>query len=371
MQPFVVPVVDIAPYLGAVPRLGEDLGEDLDGARAAERAAVAEALYSACATAGFVQITGHGVPDDVIAGLAAAMDAFFGQDLEIKQTYRTPPEINRGYAPPRSESLSLSLGVEQASRMNDFFEAFNVGSEAADYPDLELPPSEYAPNVWPRSEPGFRAETFRAAVEAYFAQAGRVARVLTRIFADALDTDPEVFAGATSHSIDVLLFLNNYALPEGAVDVDGDLIGMGEHTDYGIVTVLWADQVPGLQVLGTDQTWHDVQPADGALLVNLGDLTARWTNDRWRSTLHRVKPPVVDGRIMRRRSAAYFHDGNIDAVISTLPSCVEESADPAVGSPYAPITVGEHLAAKLAGSRAGVANTGAGSEAERVLSARN
>ena len=113
--------------------------------------------------------------------------------------------------------------------------------------------------------------------------------------------------------------MNNYALPPGEIVLDGDLIGMGEHTDYGIVTVLWADQVRGLQVLAADGSWNDVSPLPGALLVNLGDLTNRWTNERWKSTLHRVKPPIVDGTIKRRRSAAFFHDGNIDAVISALP----------------------------------------------------
>jgi isopenicillin N synthase-like dioxygenase len=158
--------------------------------------------------------------------------------------------------------------------------------------------------------------------------------------------------------------MNNYALPPGEVELDGDLTGMGEHTDYGIVTVLWADRVAGLQVLGRDGEWHEVMPAEGALLINLGDLMARWTNDRWMSTLHRVKPPIVDGAIKRRRSAAFFHDGNVDAVISTLPTCVGD------GSPYSPITIGAHIQAKLAGSRAGVANADAEREAARVLAAR-
>jgi len=119
-------------------------------------------------------------------------------------------------------------------------------------------------------------------------------------------------------------------------------------------------------VLGGDGVWHDVQPAEGALLVNLGDLTARWTHERWRSTLHRVQPPVVDGRIVRRRSAAYFHDGNFDALIETIASC--RGAD---GSGDPPIRVADHLAAKLAGSRAGTPNTAAGREAERLKAARD
>ncbi|MFI1912163.1 isopenicillin N synthase family dioxygenase [Nocardia sp. NPDC020380] len=341
---FQVPVIDITPYMGG--------GDD------AQRKAVARQIDEAARTVGFMQIAGHGVPPEVIDRFAAALDSFFVLGLEVKQAYRTPPEINRGYSPPKSESLSLSLGVESATRMNDFFEAFNVGVTGADYPGLELPKIDYAENLWPSEAP-----EFEAAVTAYFTEAARVARTLTTIFADALDLPAGFFDRFTDHSVDVLR-MNNYALPPGTVDLDGDLTGMGEHTDYGIVTVLWADQAPGLQVLGADDAWHDVQPADGALLVNLGDLMARWTNERWLSTLHRVKPPIVDGTIQRRRSAAYFHDGNIDALIETLPSCIGE------GSRYEPVTVADHIRAKLAGSRGLQSNTNAPREAARVLAAQ-
>ncbi|MCW2551121.1 MAG: isopenicillin synthase family oxygenase, partial [Mycobacterium sp.] len=111
---FAVPVVDISPYV----RGGSD----------AERAAVAAAMDEACRTVGFIQVVGHGVPTAVGDGLAAAMDSFFARSLEVKKSWRTPPEVNRGYSPPKTESLSLSLGVESATRMNDFFEAFNVGA---------------------------------------------------------------------------------------------------------------------------------------------------------------------------------------------------------------------------------------------------
>ncbi len=344
---FHVPTVDITPYV-------------TDGTAEA-RAEVARQIDAACRTVGFIQITGHAIPDAVTDGLTDAMDRFFALPLEAKKTYRTPPQINRGYSPPKSESLSLSLGVEQASRMNDFFEAFNVGAGQADYPDAPgLPQPDYAANVWP-AVPAFEEQ-----VQTYFGEASRVARTMTRIFADALGLDPAFFDSRTDHSLDVMR-MNNYALPPGTdVTLDGDLVGMGEHTDYGIVTVLWADQVKGLQVLGADGSWNDVQPADGALLINLGDVTARWTNERWMSTLHRVKPPVIDGTIERRRSAAFFHDGNVDALIRTLPSCVD-AEHPDL---YEPITVGDHIRAKLAGSRAGKANEQAERESARVLASR-
>ncbi|WP_432487248.1 isopenicillin N synthase family dioxygenase [Kineococcus sp. SYSU DK018] len=343
--PFEVPAVDISPYV--------------HGGSPAERAAVAAAMDAACRTVGFVQVTGHGVPDATTAGLVGAIDEFFALPLDVKRRYVAPKGVNRGYTPPRSESLSLSLGVEAASRMNDFFEAFNTGAAVSDYPGVELDPAVYPEDLWPDEElvPGFRAR-----VQAWEAEAGRVARTLTTVFADALGLEPGWFDRVTGHSLDVLR-MNNYALPPGTVELDGDLTGMGEHTDYGIVTVLWADRVAGLQVLGPDGTWHDVQPAEDALLVNLGDAMARWTNERWTSTLHRVKPPIVDGTIERRRSAAFFHDGDVDAVVAALPGCVAPGEEPL----YPPVTIGEHIAAKLAGSRAGRANTAAQREAARVL----
>ncbi|AFA75973.1 oxidoreductase, 2OG-Fe(II) oxygenase superfamily [Gordonia polyisoprenivorans VH2] len=341
---FHVPAIDISAYV--------------TGAAPAEKAAVAAAVDDACRRVGFMQILGHGIDENTLDGLRTSMDDFFALDSATKSAYRVP-DANRGYSPPKSESLSLSLGVESATRMNDFFEAFNVGVEARSFPALDLDEADYGINVWPRELPGFHT-----AVDAYLAEAGRVARTLTTIFCDALGLPDGYLDDLTDHSIDVLR-MNNYALPEGTVDLDGELTGMGEHTDYGIVTVLWADQVAGLQVLDSAGHWHDVCPMDGALLVNLGDLTARITNDQWMSTLHRVKPPIVDGTIRRRRSAAFFHDGNVDAVVQTAAPFIDGAGGPA----YEPIVVRDHIAAKLAGSRQGRKNPRAQREAGRVLAA--
>jgi len=170
---FAVPVVDIAPYV-------------TDGSPQ-ERARTAAAMDEACRTVGFLQVVGHGVPEEATDGLAAAMDGLFGLPLEVKGGYRTPPEVNRGYSPPKSESLSLSLGVESATRMNDFFEAFNVGAAASWFPGLDVPQPDYAENTWP-DVPGFRD-----AVLAYFHHAARVAQRLTTVFADDLGLPPGFF----------------------------------------------------------------------------------------------------------------------------------------------------------------------------------
>jgi isopenicillin N synthase-like dioxygenase len=338
-----VPVIDIAAF-----RTGS----------APERAAIARAVDRAATRVGFMQITGHGIPADVLDGLTGAMDAFFALPLEEKTATRPASKaVNRGYTAPKTERLSHSLGVYSA---DDLFEAFNIGSQAADFPGLGLPEEHYPANLWPSLTTGFRDR-----VTGWFEHAEGVSRTMTDIFALALDLPDGFFHRYQDHSIDVLR-MNNYQLPlEDAVLEPGQL-GMGAHTDYGIVTVLWADPVRGLQILDTDGDWHDVVPAPGVLLINLGDLLARWTNDRWISTMHRVLAPIdADGRLYRRRSAAYFHDGNHDAVIATLPGCASAGRP----SPYEPVTVADHLVQKLAGSRGLALNTDAEREAARLRTA--
>lgn len=345
MSTFHVPTVDISAYVG--------------DSSPAERAACAAALDEACRSVGFIQVTGHGVPDDVIAGLASAMDDFFAQDLDVKKRDRTAHHINRGYSPPRSESLSLSLGVESAGKMNDFFEAFNVGEEYTAEIMAKYPAGSYPANLWPD------VPLFRERVSRYYAEARRVAHTLCTGFEDTIGLPRGFFADRAREPMSVLR-MNNYALPEGSVSLDGELRGMGEHTDFDIVTVLWADRVAGLQVLGHDGIWHDVMPDEGALLVNLGDTLSRWTNETWLSTLHRVTPPVVDGTIHRRRSAAFFYEAQHDTIIDALPECLADGELPR----YPAISVGDHIAAKLGGSRGGTSNDLVASETARVLATR-
>lgn len=332
-----VPVIDIGPF-----RSGGEV----------ERDAVAAAVDGAARTVGFMQVVGHGIADRTIDAFVAAMDDFFGQDTGFKAGYRCPPGVNRGYTPPRSEALANSLGLVSAA---DLFEAFNVGAQARDFPGLDLPPADYPDNVWPQ------LRGYRDAVTDWFAEAGGVARTMTRIFGRALGLGEDYFTPVTDHSVDVLRTIN-YRPPPAGTRLEPEQLGMGAHTDYGIVTVLWADPVPGLQILGGDGGWHPVTPAPGALLVNLGDGLARWTNDLWISTMHRVVPPRLDGQLVRRRSAAFFHDGNVDAVISPLPTCV----GPDRPARYEPVTVGEHVRAKLAGSRGGALTEGAEREVARL-----
>lgn len=335
-----VPLIDVGPW----------------GARAEYELAIARAIDDAATNVGFFQIVGHGVPDQVISEARAALRRFFAVSLTEKLEL-VPPRVsvNRGYASPRSESLAYSLGV---TSLPDLFEAFNVGPDAIPDDEVHRQADEscFAPNIWPE------LRGFRDAVITYFEAAKEVAHLLTEIFARALDLPSGFFEAFTDHSTD-LLRANHYALAPGEAPVPGQF-GMGPHTDYGIVTVLCADRVAGLELLGADNVWRGVIPNEGALLVNLGDLLARWTNDRWRSTLHRVQPPTRSSdRSAERSSMAFFHDGNYDARISSLPSCT----GPTNPARYEDVIAGEHLRAKLLGPRTMTPSTAAQTVAGRDI----
>lgn len=323
-----------------------------------EKSQIAQQLDQAARQIGFMQLAGHGVAEHRLQCLQQGMDDFFSLPLAIKEGWRSSdPRINRGYSPPLAERLSYSLGVDSPP---DLFEAFNMGSAWTDFPDLQLDPLSYPVNLWPD-----HPASFRQGVQTWFEEMARLARRVTRLFAYTLDLPSDFFESLTDHSLDVLR-LNVYASQVQQVDLMSEQMGMGAHTDYGIVTVLWADAVePGLQVLDRAGHWHDVIPTPGYFLINIGDMMARWTNDRWLSSLHRVRPPInQQGQWVRRRSAAFFHDGNADALVSCLPSCTDASDPPR----YGPITVAEHIRQKLEGSRGLALNAHATHESARLLS---
>ena len=322
-----VPTVDLGPWYGGDP---------------AARGEVAHRLDEACRSIGFLQVVGHRVADGVVDAMRKATSEFFALPLDEKRKWVPPdPTINRGYAASQTEALAYSIGKQAPP---DLFEAFNIGEDSVDDSDPFYAAERhrlFAPNIWPDHPP-----SLRPALVAYFAAVREVALTLTDVFAPALGLADGWFRPFVDRSTTTMR-VNNY---ERRAD-DGDPLPgqqrMGAHTDYGVVTVLYADQVEGLQIVGPDGDWHDVVADRGSLLVNLGDLTAEWTNDRWRSTLHRVVPPPAGTGPVRRRSVAFFLDANWDATIECVPTCTDAANPPK----YPPVVAGEHLMAKLLGPR--------------------
>lgn len=155
------------------------------------------------------------------------------------------------------------------------------------------------------------------------------------------DYPPGFFAAKTGHAANALRAINYPA--RDTASLPGQLRA-GAHTDYGTLTILRQDAVGGLEVLGPAGTWAAVEPVPGAFVVNIGDLMARWTNDRWRSTLHRVvDPPDPRAAAARRQSMPYFQNANWSAEISCLQTCLEPGGKPR----HAPVLAGPYLMGKF------------------------
>jgi isopenicillin N synthase-like dioxygenase len=329
------------------------------GGWTSDRRRVADAVDAACREVGFMQVIGHGIPPRAIDDMLRTTDAFFALPLERKLEASPPhPGINRGYAALGTEALAYSLGI--GDQRPDLFEAFNIGPDHVDRTDpffRDDPYDFFVENVWP-AEP----RDLRPALVAYFDEAHRVARWLTEVFSEALGLGEGWLRPFIDRST-LTMRVNHYERRPDDPEPEPGQMRMGAHTDYGIVTVLYSDAVPGLEILGADGEWHGVVPCPGALLVNLGDLTAQWTNDRWRSTLHRVVPPPPDAAgAATRRSVAFFFDANYDSVIECVPTCTSAGNPPK----YAPVVAGEHLMAKVLGPRTLTASQATNTAADRL-----
>jgi isopenicillin N synthase-like dioxygenase len=298
-------------------------------------------IDDACRNVGFFQVVGHGIPQSLLDSVFAVADEFFGQDIPAKLAWASgSAEIERGYSAKGTEGLAYSLGIEQPP---DLFEAFTIGLDSL--PDDPAYHSDehtlFAPNIWPSAPAGLRPVLLD-----YWANAERVVDTITSLMATALGLEGDYFAKYLDKAVQALR-INFYEGRPGDTALPNQM-GLGAHTDYGVVTVLLADQEPALQVYTKDEEWVYVVPVPGALVVNVGDLMARWTNDRWRSTLHRVMPVLsTDGSTRRRRSVPFFTEGNFDAMIECLPTCTDAENPPL----YPPIRAGDSFYAKTMSAR--------------------
>jgi isopenicillin N synthase-like dioxygenase len=195
----------------------------------------------------------------------------------------------------------------------------------------------WSPNLWPSKLPELELTW-----TAYHRAMQRLADRLMGLFAQALSLPGDYFASSIDRAA---CGLRGICYPARSAPPGPGQLRAGAHTDYGTLTLLRQDTVGGLEVTTHDGDWAPVEPINGAFVVNIGDLMATWTNDRWRSTLHRVTDPAadVDGRIPRRHSMPFFHNANWDAQVSCLPTCLAAGEKPK----YAPVVAGPHLREKF------------------------
>lgn len=298
---------------------------DVSGLRSGDavtRQAVGAEIRTACADLGFFYITGHGIDGALRRAVFAEAARFFAlPDADKLAVHMERSPCNRGYEPLRAQTL-------EADAPPDLKEGFYIGEEMpVDDPRVLAGGFNLGPNQWPDG-----LQSFATVMTDYFAAMTELSNLLMRGIALSLALDEDYFDDFCTDPIANLRLLH---YPPQPANAHPDEKGCGAHTDFGGITILMQDDNGGLQVMGADGRWIHATPIEDAYIVNLGDMIARWTNDRYRSTLHRVVN--VSGR--DRYSVPFFHSGRPDHEVSALPGCLGEDETPR----YPPTTVDAHM----------------------------
>jgi isopenicillin N synthase-like dioxygenase len=264
-------------------------------------ARVADQIRTACEAHGFFYLVGHGVSAEMLANLEAESRRFFARPLAEKMAISMARggRAWRGYFP---------VGGELTSGRPDLKEGLYLGTElAADHPRTALP--MHGPNLWPTDQPGLRD-----AVTAYMDATTRAAAVLMEGVSLSLGLPADWFERHYTADPTVLFRIFHYPAT-GPSDIDwSQSWGVGEHTDYGLLTLLAQDEHGGLQVR-TPTGWIEAPPIPGALVCNIGDMLERLTGGRFKSTPHRVLNRSGQDRL----SFPLFFDPDFEAPMQPLP----------------------------------------------------
>jgi isopenicillin N synthase-like dioxygenase len=321
-----VPVIDIFGYFGGSPQ---------------ERLRIAKDIDAACRNIGFLIISGHQVPETLIDRMTRVSREFFDLPDQTKELSASRDQkVNRGYF----KVGGLTVAYDDRKRAPDYRDMYFASRSEIDENDpyyaTPLAKKIFSANIWPDAIPEFE----QAWVD-YYRAMGELGHVLSHLFALALDL-PETYFDALFDKHMSTMAVNNY--PDQPDEPLPDQLRCAPHTDYGAFTILKTEDKPGgLEVYSEDGNWQPVPIVPGTYIVNIGDLFARWTNDRWVSPLHRVNNPRRDeSEGSRRQSIVFFFHPNYDAVIACLPSCGSDG-----DAKYSPITAFDHLSAKISRSR--------------------
>jgi isopenicillin N synthase-like dioxygenase len=288
-----IPVIDIAPLRSGDPVAMKKVGKQIDEVNK---------------EIGFFLVKNTGIDFDHIQKTLKACEDFFLSPLENKMQCRidSPPEYKPwGYFPRNMEQLQRGKDFDKKEKktyLNDINEQFNMQN---DNPKAMLP----APTF-----PSYPTE-FKPHFIKYWKDCENLSNLLLKGFALGLDINENFFENKFDYCASALRVLH---YPEG-VKLQPGQFRASEHTDYGSLTVLYST-APGLQVRNRKGEYIDVVIPWGHFVINIGDLMAFWTNDRWVSTPHRVI--AKDNEVpVKRFSLAFFHNPNSDSLVECIPSC--------------------------------------------------
>jgi isopenicillin N synthase-like dioxygenase len=252
---------------------------------------------------GFAMVSDHGVDQAVVDRAWATTKAFFALPEETKRAYFVEGGGGaRGYTPYKTE-------IAKGASFVDLKEFWHVGRELAKGHRFE---DQMAPNIWPDQPEGFR-ETFLNLFSALDDAGDRLLSAIARY----LGLAPDWFDHAVKDGNSVLRLLHYPPVPADAPEVRA-----GAHEDINLITLLLGAEEAGLQLLEKSGKWLPIKPPEGAMVVNVGDMLQRLTNNFLPSTTHRVVNPPPERRGHARYSMPFFLHPAPDFLIETLPSTI-------------------------------------------------
>ena len=286
--------------------------------------AVAREIYHACHEIGFIYLKNVEISPSLIEQLFTEMQQFFALPLAAKNQLAWSDEFsNCGYIGIERERLA-------PAQAGDLKEAFNIGKEIQ-AEDLDF----FSLNHLPQGK-----EKFRQTVVDFYQVCTEAANTICQAFALALGL-PEFFFLDNHNEQNHTLRLLHYP-PLNQSPKLGQ-IRAGEHSDYGSFTLLFQDEVGGLEICTAEGEWIEAPYVPDTIIVNTGDLMERWTNNVFCSTKHRVMIPTDERVKLSRYSAAFFCHPNNETEITCLESCQSSNHPPL----YQSITAGDYLLSRL------------------------
>jgi len=312
-----------------------DLRHFIDGT---DPQGVARQVARACQEIGFVIVSGHALPDDLLQAAFARSRAFFDLPQETKALFTPAGKAQqRGYHGLATRNLARTAGQEAPPDLRETIFLGPIDDNRAHFADCAEAQPAYVANILPTIPTGTDA-TLTALYRAF----ERFTSEMFRVFAHALALREDFFVDKMDRHFSIMAC--HYYPPLRESPQPGQLRA-GAHTDFGAMTILaMTDALGGLQARTLDGTWTPVTAQPGELVINIGDLMARWTNDRWRSTLHRVVNPLgLSMANSERQSIGFFVHPNYDAPIECIGSCLAPGETPR----YPPITAGRHIKLKI------------------------
>jgi len=288
-------------------------------------------LDRVCREAGFFRIPLSCVSTAVADEAWESAAEFFASSTATKRSVQFPePGYPYGYSPFGFETLGASLG---RTGEPDLKESFSAGPDTGGRKAGSAPDEAWVQSAtpWPDELPELRTTWVR-----YFGELADVSNRLMTAMAVALDMPIDYFDPLIDRPISSMRAIH---YPRIDTSPAPGALRAGPHTDYGTFTILRTDDIAGLEIQAPNGAWLPVAARPETFVVNLGDSIARWTNDRWRSTMHRVA--LTDPA--PRQSMAFFHMANWDATIESLSTCVAPGQRPR----YEPVEAGPWLMTKF------------------------